>query len=73
MLDPWHPFGVLQNLSDSLLAIVIEDAAHHLDLRAANPMDPPSVLTAREFEKRVIRKWIQEYHDDQVKIRELLP
>ena len=29
-LDPWHLGGVLKNISDSLVAIVIDDAAHHL-------------------------------------------
>lgn len=60
-LDPWSGGGVLQNVSDTVQAIIIEDGAHHLDLRAANKADPPSVITARNFHKAHITKWIQEH------------
>jgi hypothetical protein len=36
--------------------------AHHLDLRGANPNDPPSVVAAREFELATIRRWVAEHH-----------
>jgi hypothetical protein len=43
-----------------LIAIVIEDAAHHLDLRAPNPQDPDSVTAARRLEEEIISMWIYE-------------
>ena len=40
------------------MAIIIPEGAHHLDLRAADPNDPPSVVKAREIEKQFITKWV---------------
>ncbi|GFQ80632.1 lysosomal Pro-X carboxypeptidase, partial [Trichonephila clavata] len=60
-LDPWYGGGILQSLSDTLIAIVIEDAAHHLDLRSSNAADPDSVKKARYTIKKWIYKWIFEY------------
>ena len=58
-LDPWRAGGVTSNLSETLVAIVIEEAAHHLDLRSSNPGDPNSVIQAREQEKQIIKNWIK--------------
>ena len=59
LLDPWHRGGVLESLSDTLIAIPIKDSAHHLDLRATNQLDPPSVIKARQQEMDIIHKWMQ--------------
>jgi len=60
LLDPWHNGGPLESLSDSLVAVVIEEGAHHLDLRSQDPLDPLSVRVARYIETQVIIKWINE-------------
>jgi hypothetical protein len=56
--------GVTKSLSDSIVAIIIPEGAHHLDLRAADPNDPPSVVKAREIEKQFIGKWISSVKKD---------
>ena len=58
MLDPWHGGGFLTNMSNSLIAFMIEDGAHHLDLRSSNPDDPISVKWVRESEAEIIGTWI---------------
>merc|ERR1712217_250406 len=60
LYDPWSSGGVLKNISDSVLAVVIPEGAHHLDLFFTNPLDPPSVTTARHTEMNEARKWIAE-------------
>lgn len=61
-MDPWSGGGVLESLSDTLIAIVIKDGAHHLDLMWSNPLDPQSVLDARQTQKDNMWKWIGEAH-----------
>ncbi|XP_065645101.1 dipeptidyl peptidase 2 isoform X2 [Hydra vulgaris] len=61
-LDPWHTGGVLEDLSDSLIAIMVEGGAHHLDLRGSNPADPKSVIEARNKITEIITGWMHEDH-----------
>ncbi|KAL0102798.1 hypothetical protein PUN28_018233 [Cardiocondyla obscurior] len=61
LLDPWTSGGVLRNLSDSVISIVMPEAAHHLDLRKTNDKDPYSVIVTRKFHRYSIKKWINEY------------
>eukprot|EP01120_Amphizonella_sp_Union-15-10_P011217 TRINITY_DN4702_c0_g1_i1.p1 TRINITY_DN4702_c0_g1~~TRINITY_DN4702_c0_g1_i1.p1 ORF type:complete len:489 (-),score=72.58 TRINITY_DN4702_c0_g1_i1:23-1489(-) len=61
LLDPWHTAGVLHNISDTLIAIVIPESAHHLDLRGPHPEDPIYVTRAREQEDQIIGSWIDDY------------
>ncbi|TSN57754.1 Lysosomal Pro-X carboxypeptidase [Bagarius yarrelli] len=60
-LDPWMSGGVTKSFSESLVAILIPDGAHHLDLRFNNEYDPPSVLLARELEVKYFKQWIKQY------------
>ncbi|XP_035668032.1 dipeptidyl peptidase 2-like [Branchiostoma floridae] len=59
-LDPWRRGGVLQNVSSSIVAMVIEGGAHMMDLRVPNPADPQSVIHVRQQEAYLIGRWIRE-------------
>ena len=56
--DPWRSGGVTTNLSSTLIALEVEQGAHHLDLMFSNPADPPSVRSVRNAEIAQIRRWI---------------
>ncbi|KAG6445959.1 hypothetical protein O3G_MSEX004178 [Manduca sexta] len=62
--DPWAAGGIWNDINDSVKAVVLVDAAHHLDLMASNSADPPSVKMARQFHKDNIRKWINEFNNN---------
>ncbi|MBN3308859.1 PCP carboxypeptidase, partial [Amia calva] len=59
-LDPWSGGGVTRNISKSVVAIMIPEGAHHLDLRYNNAYDPKSVLQARALEVKYMTEWIKE-------------
>lgn len=61
-LDPWSGGGVTQAVEgadNSLHYIMIPEAAHHLDLRGADPGDTVFVKRARVQEVSIINQWIQ--------------
>lgn len=58
--DPWRGGGVTEDLNDSLVAVVIAEAAHHLDLFFSHENDTAAVIAARELEMKYVRKWIQQ-------------
>lgn len=59
LLDPWSSGGVLKSQSDSVVAILIPNGAHHLDLRGSNKADPADVVSARNQEKKYIATWLK--------------
>jgi len=47
-IDPWSGGGLMSNVTTNTIALVIEDGAHHLDLRLpVEESDPASVNVAR--------------------------
>ncbi|KAG6682443.1 hypothetical protein I3842_13G141700 [Carya illinoinensis] len=65
--DPYSSGGVLEDISDSIVAVYTVNGSHCLDLRRANQSDPEWLVTQRRVEVDIIRGWITEYcssHDD---------
>jgi len=58
--DPWRGGGVTTDLSRSLKAVVISEAAHHLDLFFSHENDTEHVIAARRMEMDQARAWIDE-------------
>ncbi|XP_066590491.1 lysosomal Pro-X carboxypeptidase-like [Prorops nasuta] len=61
MKDPWYGGGVLKNVSDSAVAILIPEGAHAHDLLQENENDPYGVIEARKYHRNTLKKWIREY------------
>eukprot|EP01113_Clastostelium_recurvatum_P016817 TRINITY_DN1972_c0_g1_i6.p1 TRINITY_DN1972_c0_g1~~TRINITY_DN1972_c0_g1_i6.p1 ORF type:complete len:512 (+),score=108.88 TRINITY_DN1972_c0_g1_i6:41-1537(+) len=59
-LDPWSSGGVTTSYGETIVAIIIENGAHHLDLRAPNSADPASVTQARQQEIDLLTKWLKQ-------------
>jgi hypothetical protein len=53
---------VLQNVSDTLIALTIPNGAHHLDLQGAHSEDPKEVTLVREKETDIMKNWIAQYY-----------
>ncbi|KAK9749852.1 hypothetical protein RND81_02G155200 [Saponaria officinalis] len=62
LLDPWSGGSVLQNISETVVALVTKEGAHHLDLRSSTPEDPDWLVQQRESEVRLIQGWIDDYN-----------
>ncbi|XP_060808087.1 lysosomal Pro-X carboxypeptidase [Amyelois transitella] len=61
LLDPWAGGGILNSLSETTIAVVIINTAHHLDLMPSNKDDPETVRMTRNIHKQQIHKWIRAF------------
>lgn len=57
-LDPWQSGAVLNTTVVGLVAFRMAGAAHHLDLRYPNALDPLDVVSGRTVEKGAIEYWL---------------
>lgn len=62
LLDPWSGGSVLHDVSDTVVALLTKEGAHHLDLRAATANDPDWLIEQREDEIEIIEEWISDYY-----------
>ncbi|XP_065865766.1 uncharacterized protein [Euphorbia lathyris] len=63
--DPYSSGGVLENISDTILAVSTTNGSHCLDIVKANEITDPDWLVAqRETEISIIDGWINKYYDD---------
>ncbi|PAA86324.1 hypothetical protein BOX15_Mlig015001g5, partial [Macrostomum lignano] len=61
-LDPWAPGGVKTSPNPSCPAELMKNAAHHLDLRAADARDPPDVARIRKLQWQAVQRWCKDFH-----------
>ena len=69
-MDPWAGGGVLQDISNSMVAINIEHGAHNYDLLFSHKQDLPSVKEARKKEKFYIQLWIKKWREKLLRVKQ---
>ncbi|XP_062105188.1 uncharacterized protein LOC133816882 [Humulus lupulus] len=62
--DPYSSGGVLENISNSILAIKTTNGSHCLDIVQAKSSDPDWLVEQREIEIKIIKNWITQYYAD---------
>ncbi|KAF3976341.1 hypothetical protein CMV_000472 [Castanea mollissima] len=62
--DPYSSGGVLENISENILAVTTINGSHCLDILLAKPSDPQWLVMQRNTEIKIIEQWISKYHDD---------
>ncbi|KAI3880092.1 hypothetical protein MKX03_003913 [Papaver bracteatum] len=60
--DPYSSGGVLESISDNVVAITTHKGSHCLDLLPASSDDPKWLVEQREAEIQIIKTWIDEYN-----------
>ncbi|RVW54370.1 Lysosomal Pro-X carboxypeptidase [Vitis vinifera] len=60
--DPYSAGGVLQDISDSVVAIYTDKGAHCLDLSTPTATDPDWLVSQQEKEVKIIGLWLAEYN-----------
>ncbi|GMN56145.1 hypothetical protein TIFTF001_025263 [Ficus carica] len=56
--DPYSSGGVLENISNSVLAISTTNGSHCLDILQAKETDPDWLIKQRKIEVAIIKRWI---------------
>ncbi|EOY33639.1 Serine carboxypeptidase S28 family protein, putative [Theobroma cacao] len=59
--NPWSAGGVLQNISDSVVAVYTKEGAHCLDLSNPSSSDPDWLVAQRDKEINIIGSWSEDY------------
>ncbi|KAL5800390.1 hypothetical protein ACOSQ4_033274 [Xanthoceras sorbifolium] len=62
--DPYSSGGVLENISNSIVALVTRQGSHCLDLMPASKDDPVWLVRQRNEEVEIISNWILQYYQD---------
>ncbi|KAL5755163.1 hypothetical protein ACOSP7_023383 [Xanthoceras sorbifolium] len=62
LLDPWSGSSVLQNISETIVALVTKEGAHHIDLRPSTRDDPDWLKEQRATEIKLIEGWLNSYY-----------
>lgn len=60
--DPWSSGGVVENISESIVALPTKEGTHCLDLSPSLPSDPEWLKEQKSKEIEYIKSWIEQYN-----------
>ncbi|XP_073022443.1 uncharacterized protein [Primulina eburnea] len=64
--DPYSSGGVLEDISESIVAVSTTNGSHCLDLHSWNNTDPDWLVLQRKTEIEIMEGWIETYYTDMV-------
>ncbi|CAK9150483.1 unnamed protein product [Ilex paraguariensis] len=67
--DPYSSGGVMEDISDNVLAVYTAYGSHCLDLHPARKDDPQWLVMQRQVEVNIIEGWIKNYYADLVALQ----
>ncbi|XP_027342783.1 lysosomal Pro-X carboxypeptidase-like [Abrus precatorius] len=67
--DPYSSGGLLNNISDTLVAVYTVNGSHCLDILPGRKDDPEWLVEQRNKEIHIIRGWITQYYADLVALK----
>ncbi|KAL9422292.1 hypothetical protein AB3S75_034541 [Citrus x aurantiifolia] len=68
--DPYSTAGVLEDISDSIIAVPTKNGSHCLDILPAKKDDPDWLIMQRQIEVNIVHAWILKYYADLLQISE---
>ncbi|XP_062172691.1 uncharacterized protein LOC133878193 [Alnus glutinosa] len=71
--DPYSSGGVLEDISDSIVAVSTINGSHCLDILEEKASDPQWLVKQRQAEVEIIEKWIAKYQADLSAFKQHIP
>ncbi|XP_057991183.1 uncharacterized protein LOC110657800 [Hevea brasiliensis] len=65
--DPWSSGGILEDISDTIVAVKTNEGSHCLDVAPSREDDPDWLVMQRRTEVEIISKWITDYYEAKFK------
>ncbi|KAM1100101.1 hypothetical protein ACFX2I_006643 [Malus domestica] len=62
--DPYSSGGVLENISDTVVAVHAKNGSHCLDVLRSDSTDPGWLVEQRKTEVKIIEGWLAEYYGE---------
>uniref|UniRef100_A0A7N0UQQ9 Lysosomal Pro-X carboxypeptidase n=1 Tax=Kalanchoe fedtschenkoi TaxID=63787 RepID=A0A7N0UQQ9_KALFE len=64
LIDPYSSGGVLEDLSDTLVALKAQQGSHCFDLYPASGNDPEWLVKIKAEEVKIVAAWLEDYYKD---------